>query len=436
MLQFSIRFLACLIFIGSHFISQAQETIVTSDITNFWKAYDKVTSTEQESLQQKYLWELYLSQGTPGLKAIMEARNYTAEDYLEAIRNYPRFWESVRDNTLRADQYAMELEKGVEKLRKIYPDLKPATIYFTIGALRTGGTTVEDKVLIGSELAMSDENTVSDELPENSQAGRRKYFDSNPINDLVLLNVHEYVHTQQNEPINNLLAYVIYEGVAEFVSVKAMGVPSAVPAIAYGKENKQVLLTFEREMFYKNNRHEWLWSDAPNDFGVRDLGYYIGYELCERYYEKAKDKQAAIKFLIELDYMDEDAVEILVDGSGLFSKPVETLYKDFQKLRPSVVAIKPFENNSQNVDPGTTRISIEFSEPMNVDYRNFDYGPEGAQAAVQIERFIGFSEDKKTMTVEIQPLKPNKRYQMMIGSGFRNEEGAPLFSYLLDFKTR
>ncbi|MCB4235398.1 hypothetical protein LDL59_10835 [Kaistella anthropi] len=45
---------------------------------------------------------------------------------------------------------------GIEKLRKIYPELKPAKIYFTIGALRTNGTYSHNLVLIGSEIAMTD----------------------------------------------------------------------------------------------------------------------------------------------------------------------------------------------------------------------------------------------------------------------------------------
>ena len=36
-------------------------------------------------------------------------------------------------------------------------------------------------------------------------------------------------------------------------------------------------------MFNVTKGNQWPWSDAPNDFNVRDLGYYIGYALCERY---------------------------------------------------------------------------------------------------------------------------------------------------------
>lgn len=201
------------------------QQVITTDIDHFWKAYDKIGTTKDSVLQYRYLDELYLSKGTAGLKAIRQARNYSPQDYINAINSYPKFWTSIRANTLKAGKIAKELETGIGKLRKLYPELKPATIYFTVGALRTNGTFSGPMVLIGSEMAMADKNTVASEFPENSRTGRRTFFDSNPIDDLVLLNTHEYVHTQQKPAVRNLLSYALNEGVAEFVSVKTMAFP-------------------------------------------------------------------------------------------------------------------------------------------------------------------------------------------------------------------
>ncbi|MGL4596592.1 MAG: Ig-like domain-containing protein [Bacteroidia bacterium] len=409
--------------------------IITSDIHNFWIAYDKIKSTDDSVLQYNYLDSLYFKKGTAGLAAIIEAKNYTPQDYINAIRNYPKFWESVRENTFKADELSLKLEEGIKKLGVLYPELKPAKIYFTIGALRTNGTTFDSLVLIGSELAMADKQTVSSEFPEQIANNRRKYFDSNPIHDIVLLNVHEYVHTQQKPALDNLLSYVIREGAAEFVSCKAMGLPSAAPAIAFGKKNEAVRQKFEKELFYGNNLYQWLWGDEPNGFNVRDLGYYIGYELCERFYEKEKDKNAAIKKLIELDYSNETEIENFVNGTGFFSASLDDLYQDFQDRRPTVVAIKPFENLAQNVSLKTNQITVVFSEPVNQTFRNFDFGPLGETAAVQIKKVVGYSEDGKSLTFEIENLEPNKQYQLKIGWGFRNLANVPLKEYVIDFKT-
>ncbi len=415
---------------------QESRNIITSDITHFWQAYDQIRSTTDSALQHKYLDSIYFQRGTAGLAAIRRARNYTAQDYLHAINHYPAFWSSVRENTLRSDLLGAELEEGIEKLRTIYPPLRPAKIYFTIGALRTNGTTQDSLVLIGSELAMADENTVSSEFPEEERADRKAFFDSNPIDDLVLLNVHEYVHTQQNPIVHNLLSYAIYEGVAEFVSTKALGVPSASPAIAFGKKNAEaVRARFEHEMFYTNNYPKWLWSSAPNDFGIRDLGYYIGYQMCENYYERAKDKKAAIKQLIELDYANEEEIEAFVEATGFFSKPLDELYREFEAKRPFVTGIKPFENQEKGVSPKIKEITIEFSAPLNGYNTGVDFGDLGKAAFPKNDvnkRY--WSEDRTswTLTVDLEPLK---KYQIFITNNFRTEDDIPLRPYLIEFET-
>ena len=85
------------------------ESVVTADITNFWEAYDKITSTNDSILQQKYLDSLYFKKGTLGLNGIIQARNYTTKDYLSSINNFPKFWNSIRSNTLKVDQVSAEL---------------------------------------------------------------------------------------------------------------------------------------------------------------------------------------------------------------------------------------------------------------------------------------------------------------------------------------
>lgn len=409
--------------------------VIDSDISLFWQAYDNIRQSADPLEQKRILVEEYFDKGSVGLKGIRAARNYTADEYLQAIRDYPKFWESIRENTLKSEKLSSELEQGIEKLKNIYPEMRPAKIYFTIGVLRTGGTILDGNVLIGSEVAMADKHTQSDEFPEHLQ-GLAKYFDQNPIDDIVLLNVHEYVHIQQKPYANHLLSMVLYEGIAEFVSVKAMGVPSATPAVAFGKRTPAVRQAFEQTMYYMNNRNQWLWSHAKNPFGVRDLGYYIGYQIAENYYEKAKDKQAAIKYLIELDFSDESLINQFVDNTGFFSKSLNELYQEFEARRPTVIAVGPFNNGSDQVDSRLDQIQLTFSKPMQKGFRNFDYGPLGEDGLIKFKEEIGYSEDGKTYSFHIQKLEPGKPYQLLIGSGFQDVDGVPLKPFLIDFKTK
>jgi hypothetical protein len=413
---------------------QIAPNIITTDINNFWRAYDKIITTKDSAEQYTYLNQLFIDRGTPGLKAIMKNQNYTPKSYITAINQYPLFWRSIRPNMQKATKFAADINTDILKLKWLYPELKPAKIYFTVGAFGTGGTTMDSLVLIGSEIMLADDHVATTELPKTYD-GLKTYFKSNPINIVAFTNVHEYVHTQQKNTVaNTLLGQCILEGVAEFVAVKATGQASTLPALGYGKLHfDSVRMVFERQLFNPSNGF-WLYNDAKNVFGVRDLGYYVGYDICERYYNGAANKQKAIKNMITLDYNDEAALMKFADESGYFSKPLQSLKTTFEKNRPIVSGIRPFSNNAQDVAPGITTITLTFSAPMDKHHRNFKLGPLGMDNLMKVKRFIAFSEDGKSASFEVE-LKSDMHYQLLIGEGFMNVDNTPLIPYLIDFRT-
>jgi hypothetical protein len=416
------------------FGQQNQTNFITADIDNFWQAYDKIQTTKDSVQQYNYINQLFINKGTPGLKAIMKVRDYTAKSYVDAINSYPLFWNSIRPNTYKAKQFAADIATNVLKLKKLYPALKPAKIYFTMGAFRTGGTTLDSMVLIGSEIAMADEHTNTQEFPANFNS-LKTYFKTNPINIVVFNNVHEYVHTQQKTTAADyLVSQCVLEGVAEFMAVKATGVPSVLPAMAYGNSHKDKIAAVFASQMFNGDTGFWLYSNAQNEFGVRDLGYYVGYAICQNYYDKATDKKQAVKDMIELDYNNLDALAAFVDKSGYFNKPVQAIKTDYEKSQPVVTEVKPISNNTVSVNPATTQLTITFSAAMDKHFRNFELGPLGKENLLKLKRFIGFSEDGRSITFEIE-LKPGQHYQIVVGGGFRNTDGIGLKPYLIDFTT-
>ena len=312
-------FLALLI--ANNLAGQSNSKVHSTDILHFWEAFDLIV-TESDSLKQiAILDSLYLSRASIGLDKIREVRNYQAAEYIELINRYPKFWNSIRPNTLKAPQLETELNKGIRDLQMLYPKLKPADIYFTIGAMRTNGTTQGNKVLIGGELAMGDSNIDLSEFEGRTKAWLENYFATEPIQNLVFLNIHEFVHTQQKAMPQSLLFISFYEGIAEYLAVQVTGKASPVPAINYGKAHPAVKKKFEAEMF-EEKLYEWLWSNAPNEFDTRDLAYYIGYAIAEMYHLKSPDKAQALIDLIDLDYSKETKVLQMIDQSGFFEKKI------------------------------------------------------------------------------------------------------------------
>lgn len=410
-----------------------QETIITTDIKNFWEAYDQIKTTKDSTAQLSIIQHSYINKATPGLRALMQVRNYTPQGFVDAINNYQHYWPSIRANTLKVGYYAQKINKAVKSLNQLYP-LKPAKIYFSIGALRTGGTTLEDKVLIGAEISMADEKTNTEELRKD-YPHLVSFFKTRPIDGLVFTNVHEYVHTQQKTTIGNtLLTQVVLEGVAELLAEKALKASSPNPQIAYGKTNDaQIKAAFEKEMF-SSSVANWLYNSPNNQFKMRDLGYYVGYAICQKFYDLSKDKKTAIKDMIQLDYNKEEDLIAFVEKSKYFDKPLLVYKEAFEKSRPEVIGIKEFKNNSQNVSTNIKMVTLYFSQPMNINARGFDYGPTGEKNVLMVQKVLGFSEDKKSFSYEIK-LEPNRHYQSIVTERFRNENGIPLKAYLINFKT-
>ena len=177
---------------------------------------------------------------------MINERRYTTDGYKNSILKRPKFWNSLRKNVKTVDRFSEELKIGIDKLHKIYPNLRHSTIFYTVGNHRSPGTGVDSLILIGSEFALGDSTTIVEELPSYNQ----DYYKINPINHLQFLCVHEYVHTQQKPMVHNLLSLTLYEGIAEFVAIKATGQNSPWKAFVYGPENeKKILDKFESDMF-------------------------------------------------------------------------------------------------------------------------------------------------------------------------------------------
>jgi hypothetical protein len=402
----------------------------------FGKAYDKVQNTKDSIQQLKYLNELFINKGTPGLKGIMKARNYTALSYQEAILKYPNFWKTLRPNTLKISTYQESIAKGIDKFKNLYPIAKPAKIYFTIGALKTGGTTLQDMVLIGSEIALSDATINASELKKDYPHLPKYFKKNNPKEHLVFGNVHEYVHTQQATTIaNSLLSRTLIEGVAEFVAEKALQVASPNESVIYGKKNdKKIKGVFVKEMFTEFEVM-WFWGNANNQFKVSDLGYYVGYAICNSYFKNSKNKEKAIKKMIQLDYLDEQKLYQFVDDSNYFDKSIVAYQRENELKRPRVIGISTFKNNSINLDTTINTMTIEFSKPMNTEIMNLRLGPLGENNLLQITKIIGWSDDDKKITYKIA-LKPNLKQQLVLTDVFRSKDGYLLIPFLIDITTK
>lgn len=190
------------------------------------------------------------------------------------------------------------------------------------------------------------------------------------------------------------------------------------------------------EIFRNEDVWNWLWSTNQNELKVNDLGYYIGYAICERYYNNATDKKTAIKDLIELDYSDEAAFAKLVDGTNFLPMTLEEIEIQYESMRPTVTRIAEFQNGSKKVSPKLNMITIEFSEPMSNCCRSVDFDETAGVEHLVIKKHIGWSEDKKRYSFEVEELQPNTTYGLIISNFAKEDGGNRLAPYTIRFTTK
>lgn len=290
--------------------SENLKTITTIDIQHFWEAYDELKNSKNYQDSVKVVQEFYLDRGTDGLKEFQKVRYFAAEFYVERIKRYRKFYESVRDNTLLFNK-SENFSTLISEIKRIYPEGKSAKIAFVVGPMSTGGTISNNYLLIGIEMLSGDKNcNVSEITNENLK------FDilSRSNQQDVLFSVeetvaHEYIHTQQKEIDKNsvqcsLLESVLKEGIAAYIAEKLiMKREKEVQSRAaiYTNENEKHLWSELKNELCSKDVSNWLYNASKIKDRPGDLGYRIGYKIAESFYENAANKKLAIKKMIEMD---------------------------------------------------------------------------------------------------------------------------------------
>ncbi|MCO6149627.1 DUF2268 domain-containing putative Zn-dependent protease [Flavobacterium sp. NRK1] len=380
------------------FICTCQVKVYTSDIDNYWEAYDSIINTHDFAKRLDLINRLYINKGTKGLKAFMQARRYKDTLFVKHIEVYPKFWNSIRANTIAVKSKTNEIQKAIAKLKILYPLLKPAELYFTIGGFRSAGTISGNMVLVGCEIATGTPDIDMSEFENKWLAG---VFAQQDKDHIVPLTIHEYIHTQQKKAIlKNVLAFSVSEGSADFITELVMGKPLVTSYLTYGREHATTIKkSFRKEMF-ATSIERWLFNGSYLE-KEGDMGYYIGYEICKAYYNNSTDKMKAVKDIIELNYSSETALEKFLEKSGFYNEHInrEQTIKAYNESLPYIVSYGPFKNGDKNVNSGSNEFKITFSKPMDPENFSLYYTNKGKDY-FPLKKLLRMEDDNKTFVFE------------------------------------
>lgn len=287
-------------FNSSWFSTPGEVRFSYSDIINFWKTYD-FSAGKPDTQQQKIYTTNYFGKGSIGLKDFVSDQDFNKREFIKNIDIARGYLDVARQGTLHVSDYQHEILLAMYKLKKIYPRARFPNIYYTIVGFRSGGTVSNRAIVIGTEFwSLPKTADTNLKFPFNWMKNSIRTADNIPFTA-----AHELLHFQQNRkrvPVS-LLGKCLTEGGADFVGQLISGHVNNKYLYEYAADKEKLLwFEFKKDM-HTDDLSKWIYNLGSIKDRPPDLGYYIGYKICESYYNRMKAKKKAIRDIIEMkDY--------------------------------------------------------------------------------------------------------------------------------------
>ena len=276
----------------------AKVKFVTSDIGNFWQAYDLAAKETDKAKRIAIFQTEYLDKGSPGLKDFLRLRIKSAEVLVGTIDRMPKYYASIRPQTLQVNGMEKRMRAAFKKFKSIYPDAVFPDVYFLIGVANSGGTTGPSGLLIGAEMYGKTSKSPMDEL----SAWLRAVIST--VDNVPAIVAHESCHYNQNyntaQDQRHLLGKALHEGACDTIGELISGRNINDHLKVYGKtHDAEIWRDFEADM-YKPDFSKWIYNAVTAKDRPADLGYYVGYLITRSYYDNAKDKRQAVHDILNI----------------------------------------------------------------------------------------------------------------------------------------
>ncbi|MDH3457326.1 MAG: DUF2268 domain-containing putative Zn-dependent protease [Gemmatimonadota bacterium] len=275
--------------------------VITSDVANFWRAWDALAQAQSWQDSLRALTEHYFDRASPGLKEFIRIRLERPENLLRTVTLGGAYFAAVRGRTMTLDGQAHRIRESLASLKRLYPGVVFPDIYFLVAGFISQGTLTDRGLYIAAEMVSADASTPLDELPPPL-----RLVDLTPA-VIPCIVVHELVHYQQvYSAANSLLNQALREGVADFLTMKAIGCTPSAPAVyEYGERHEGALWAEFREAVHGTDLRRWFYNAMTSTDRPANLGYWMGFQIAEAYYDRAADKRQAVYDLLHVSDPDE-----------------------------------------------------------------------------------------------------------------------------------
>jgi uncharacterized protein YjaZ len=260
--------------------------IETADVARFYRVYQAANGNPTaEQLQRDYI-----EQGSPGLRHLTEIRNVSGETIAKAIGAHPQIFSEASRCIAVLPRVHKRVAAALSRLGSLYPKAQFPPVTIAISRGKPVAVADATGVIVGLEALCA-----------------VNYLNPNVEDRFVHTAAHEYTHVQQalqspafyNNPKPTVLEASLIEGAADFVATlvgreTVFHSPYAPSEPAREKAIESQFIADED----KTDLSQWIDNGTLTEPG--DLGYWIGYLIVKSYYDRAVDKRAALRNIIEM----------------------------------------------------------------------------------------------------------------------------------------
>jgi hypothetical protein len=257
--------------------------IHTEDVDLFYKLYDATGGHPSAGQLQRD----YLDAGSEGLQQLARLRNVTGARIADTLAKRPELYVDAKRCMAVLPRVRPRVEASLRELVRLYPQAR--TPPFTIAVSRGKPVGVGSPVTglqIGLE-ALCGSEWMNPDVEER----------------FVHVIAHEYAHVQQVAALVDnehptVLVRALTEGAAELVAELISGRTGYTHfgALTKGRE-KEIETAFAVDVDQTDLSR---WVDNSTMEQGNDLGYWVGYRIAKAYYQRAADKQQAVREILEM----------------------------------------------------------------------------------------------------------------------------------------
>lgn len=259
--------------------------IRTDDVGLFYRLYDATGGKPDAAVLQS----AYIDAASDGVRQFVPNRIVSGAALAKVVAQNPAVYDQARGCMKVLPQVSSKLQAAFRKLAQIDPAATFPPVTILVGGNNSGGTTGKSGVLIGLEVAC-----------------RASWLQADPTERLFHLIAHEYGHVEQSPELDDetvpttVLRQSLIEGTAELVGALISGQVSNVHLQKWTQGHEAEIDARFLADADKADLGDWLYNGVGTPEKPGDLGYWVGYRIAKAYYDRASDKRAALKTLLEL----------------------------------------------------------------------------------------------------------------------------------------